>query len=732
MSLVMISTLSCSNLISDSSKKYDGSDSTFPLLKINPVNSSCIPVTGDIEIFFNTSINTNTLELGGDLSPEARTTWKTGFNTNDTLTISPRSQWSEGVDRTLTIVCKDLAGNVIEQLNLQYTIDSTPPTASGSPVSGLTTRTVIESTDTITITFSESMDTGTLNIGGDLSSEANFAWSPTTRANDTLRVSPVTTWKEGFDRTLTIDCKDPAGIGIERLNFLFVIDSNLPTAAGSPVSGSTIHSTDTITITFSEPMNTDTLNIGGDLSSEAIFIWSPTMYAYDTLTLGPAAEWGEGVDRTLTIDCKDLSGDAIARLNFSYGITKDKIKTWPGTQQFGTNSSEVARGVAVDSSSNIYVTGFTDGVFDGCTNAGGHDFFLVKYNSSGQKQWTRQMGSSGTDYNYGVSTDRTGNIYVAGYTSGAFDGYTNAGSDDIFLVKYNSSGENQWTRQMGTYAQEQVYGLSTDRTGNIYVAGQTTGAFDECTNVGERDIFLVKFNSSGEKQWIRQMGTNYMDQARAVSTDRTGNIYVTGYTNGAFDGYTKTSPHDTNDTFLVKYNSSGEKQWTRQMGTNAEDGARGVSTDSTGNIYVAGYTNGAFDGYTNDGLNDIFLVKYNSSGEKQWIRQLGTNIYSDTAYGVSTDSTGNIYITGHTNGQLDGNTNAGSDDIFLVKYNSSGEKQWTRQMSSSGSDYAVAVSAVDAGSIYVSGGTGGAFDGFTNAGLKDMFLAKYDSLGEKQ
>ena len=94
---------------------------------------------------------------------------------------------------------------------------------------------------------------------------------------------------------------------------------------------------------------------------------------------------------------------------------------------------------------------------------------------------------------------------------------------------------------------------------------------------------------------------------------------------------------------------------------------------------MTGKTGGGLDGNTSSGLTDIFLVKYNSSGTKQWTKQLGTSDY-DWGNGVSTDSSGNVYVTGKTEGGLDGNTSSGLTDIFLVKYNSSGTKQWTKQL----------------------------------------------------
>ena len=118
----------------------------------------------------------------------------------------------------------------------------------------------------------------------------------------------------------------------------------------------------------------------------------------------------------------------------------------------------------------------------------------------------------------------------------------------------------------------------------------------------------------------------------------------------------------------------GQCTRTKQLGTSSLDYGNGITSDSSGNIFVTGQTWGGLDGNTNSGGTDIFLVKYNSTGTKQWTKQLGTSI-SEWGQDVTSDSSGNIYVTGSTEGGLDGNINSGSYDIFLVKYNSSGTKQ---------------------------------------------------------
>jgi hypothetical protein len=398
----------------------------------------------------------------------------------------------------------------------------------------------------------------------------------------------------------------------------------------------------------------------------------------------------------------------------------------PGTYQLATN--DYANGVATDSSGNVYVTGGTKGGLDGNTSAGNTDLFVIKYNSSGTKQWTKQLGSSGRDSANGVATDSSGNVYVTGMTFGGLDWNTSAGANDLFVVKYNSSGTKEWTKQLGSASSDFANGVATDSSGNVYVAGATYGGLDGNTNAGNSDLFVVKYNSSGTKQWTKQLGTAEYDEAREVATDLSGNVYVVGGTKGKLAG---ASNSGRTDVFLIKYNSSGTKQWTKSLGSNENDLANGVTTDSSGNFYVTGFTYKYLDGNTSAGKADLFVVKYNSSGTKKWTKQLGTSKH-DRARGVATDSSGNVYVTGDTYGGLDGNTSAGYNDLFVVKYLDNGTKQWTKQLGTSSTDLANGVVTDSSGNIYVAGGTYGGLDGNINAGNSDLFVVKYNSSGTKQ
>jgi hypothetical protein len=398
--------------------------------------------------------------------------------------------------------------------------------------------------------------------------------------------------------------------------------------------------------------------------------------------------------------------------------------------QFGTPeeaSMTVARDVFADSSSgNVYVVGSTSGTLPDQTSEGDLDAFIIKYDSNGEEIWTRQFGTEGEDSAQGVSVDSSGGVYVVGHTTGTLPDQTRegeGGEEDAFIIKYDSNGEEIWTRQFGTSGADFVTGVSADSSG-VYVVGWTVGTFPDQTNEGDLDAFIIKYDSNGEEIWTRQFGTPQLDTASGVSVDSSDGVYVAGDTEGTLPG--ETSEGDL-DAFIIKYNSDGEEIWTRQFGTSENlDGAMAVSADSS-DVYVVGFTQGTLPDQTREGEEgeeDAFIIKYNSDGEEIWTRQFGTSEF-DTARGVSVDSSGGVYVAGDTFGAFSGETNEGEDDTFVRKYNSDGEEIWTRQFGSSDSDTADGGVSVDSSSgVYVSGFTEGTLPDQTSLGNIDAFLAK--------
>ena len=145
------------------------------------------------------------------------------------------------------------------------------------------------------------------------------------------------------------------------------------------------------------------------------------------------------------------------------------------------------QGIVLDSSGNVYVS---EDIWTG------DNVTLTKYNSSGIVQWSQTLSSSGNDYVEGIAIDSSNNIFITGRTTGAFDGNTHVGNSDAFLIKYDSSGNKQWTIQIGTSAYENGRSVTTDTNGNIFLTGETSGSLDGNTLIGGVDAFLTKYNLS--------------------------------------------------------------------------------------------------------------------------------------------------------------------------------------------------------------------------------------------
>jgi len=380
--------------------------------------------------------------------------------------------------------------------------------------------------------------------------------------------------------------------------------------------------------------------------------------------------------------------------------------------QFGSIGDDEARGISTDSSGNVYVTGGTNG-----------NLFIAKYDPSGTQAWIKQFafGSFSTDLATGINTDSSGNSYVAGYTNGDLSDNRIVGSYSAFIAKYDPSGTQVWIKQFGSSFSDQATGISTDSSGNSHVTGSTYNR-----SSGSNDAFIAKYDPSGTQVWIKQFGTFSSDEAYGISTDSSGNIYVTGSTSGNLPN---NSSLGGKDAFIAKYDPSGTQVWIKQFGSIGDDEATAISTNSSGNVYVTGSTSGSFPGNSYfGGETDSFIGKYDANGNQLWVKQFGSS-GDDEATGISTDSSGNVYVTGYTNATLPGKSKLGGKDAFVAKYDASGNQLWVKQFGSIGDDEATAISTNSSGNVYVTGSTSGSLPGKSNLGDSDAFAVEFDTDG---
>lgn len=223
--------------------------------------------------------------------------------------------------------------------------------------------------------------------------------------------------------------------------------------------------------------------------------------------------------------------------------------------------------------------------------------------------------------------------------------------------------------------------------------------------------------------WMTQLGTSDYDVSNGVAVDAFGYIYISGHT----DGILGDASMGSTDAFLTKFDRAGNVMWTQQTGTWERDYSQSVAVDTSGNVYITGHTYDAPDKPLEAGI-DIFLTKFSNSGDRIWSQKIGSpEPERDYSFSVAVDATGNAYIGGYTAGSLTG-INGSGNDAFLAKYDGSGNQLWAHQLDASLHDQGRAVAVDGSGNVYISGETYGRI-GESWAGSYDAFLVKYDEDG---
>lgn len=403
-------------------------------------------------------------------------------------------------------------------------------------------------------------------------------------------------------------------------------------------------------------------------------------------------------------------------------------RIWSG--YFGGASDERAEGIAVNSNGDIYVSGYTQST-SGITSLGAHqtshgggglDGYLIKFNSNGQRLWATYYGGNGEDYAWDCSLDGSENIFIAGYSSSFDTGpigtagthqQNKAFRTDAFVAKFNASGIRQWGSYFGGNGEDLCWSCSADNAGNVYLTGWTTtrsggiagGSYvyqpshANPSSWGDPDAepiydaFIVKFNSTGTRDWSTYYGGTGFDWGRFISVNSSNDIFITGYTNSP-SGIATSGTHQTTidpsytifqDAFILKFNTSGNRVWGTYYGGNSDDNPLGCASDMWGNVYMSGYTNSTTGIATTDafnttlsGGNDAFLVLLNNSGNRIWGTYYG-GPGNDQGANCFADNLGNSYLVGTTYSfQNDTMSTVGAHqsslggdgDGFVVKFNS--------------------------------------------------------------
>ena len=297
-------------------------------------------------------------------------------------------------------------------------------------------------------------------------------------------------------------------------------------------------------------------------------------------------------------------------------------------QQAGGTLADHGSKLSVDDNNNVFVTGhFSGSALFGATtlnSVGDWDMFVAKYDTDGNLGWVQQAGGTDKDGGRGISIDTNGNVCISGFFKNTatfgVTMITTVDSVDVFVAKYSTNGILQWVQQAGGKMFDISFGLTTDPDNNIFISGhfQDSISFgaDTLISKGHWDVFIAKYDTNGNLQWVQHAGGPDMDTGSGIIADSLGNVYVTGAFSATLNfGTTTMASAGDGDIFLAKYDTNGGLQWVQQAGGMMFDSGAGIDIGPCGRVYVTGsFQDRATFGNNiltaNNGSNDIFLWKY--------------------------------------------------------------------------------------------------------------------------
>jgi len=357
----------------------------------------------------------------------------------------------------------------------------------------------------------------------------------------------------------------------------------------------------------------------------------------------------------------------------------------------GGTSNDYGKSV-VQTSDGSYVVVGQSASYGGTDN----DLLLVKFNSSGVEEWTKTVGGAEHDYGSSVAQTSDGGYVMTGYSN------SYGGTDvDLLLVKFNSSGVEEWTKTVGGALNDYGYSVAQTSDSGYVVTGQSASYGG--TDI---DLLLVKFNSSGIEEWTKTVGGADFDRGQSIAQTTDSGYIVTGYST-SYGGIDK-------DILLVKFDSSGAEEWTKTVGGTSTDIGYSIAQTSDSGYVVAGYST-SYGGTD----YDLLLVKFNSTGAEEWTKTVG-GASMDIGFFVAQTSDRGYVVAGYTQSY------GGADnDLLLVKFDSSGAEEWTKTVGGATSDMGYFVAQTSDGG-YVVSGYSSSYGGTDH----DLLLIHVDANGE--
>jgi hypothetical protein len=281
-------------------------------------------------------------------------------------------------------------------------------------------------------------------------------------------------------------------------------------------------------------------------------------------------------------------------------------------------------------------------------------------------------------------------------------------------------------RQFGSSQTDLANDIAIDSEGNLVIVGFSQSALPRNEHQGGSDAFVTKMTPQGDTLFTVQVGTPSGDVASAVALDSADNSYVVGGTEGnlADDNL------GINDAFLLSFDSQGNERFRRQFGSNLDDGAVAVTVDAADNVYVAGFTRLALAGQESAGGSDVYVKSFDSQGNERWTVQFGSS-RDDIASALTVLADGSLFVGGSAEGAMPSNQHSGNRDGFVAKITPAGGVDFIFQFGTQRNDALTRLESDGLDNIYGVGVTQGLF-GMNNAGSDDVFVIHFNANGITQ
>jgi len=413
----------------------------------------------------------------------------------------------------------------------------------------------------------------------------------------------------------------------------------------------------------------------------------------------------DGDARALAVDSSAnvfVTGNSLGSgANYDYATiaySSAGVPLWTNRYNGPGNGYDFAYAVAVDGSGNVFVTGSS---YVSLHNY--YDYATIAYSGAGVPLWTNRYNgaANGDDQARAVAVDGTGNVFVTGY-SGYFDGFD--WFTDYTTIAYSGAGVPLWTTHYNGVAKDLATAVAVDASGNVFVTGSSGASGDSY------DYATIAYSGAGVELWIRRYNGpgNGRDEPTAVAVDGSGNVFVTGYSVG--------SGSDA-DYATIAYSGAGVPLWTNRyhgLANRYDAGATAVAVDGSGNVFVTGSSPGS------GGDSDYATIAYSSAGVELWTNRYGgRGDASDVANAVALDGSGNLFVTGYSYGAQ------GYEDYATIAYSGAGVPLWTNHYNGPGnsSDQAIALAVDASGNVFVTGSSEG------SGGNSDYAVIAYSGAG---